>query len=40
MVFDLLLKENVHLPVYYGEASQGEFQLTHRKEYLEMLEER
>lgn len=40
MVFDLLLEENVHLPVYYSEASQGAFPLTHRKEYLEMLEDR
>lgn len=40
MVFDLLLKENVHLPVYYSEASQGGFPLTHRKEYLETLEDR
>lgn len=40
MVFDLLLKENVHLPVYYGEASHGEFPLTHRKEYLDIVEDR
>lgn len=40
MVFDLLLKENVHLPVYYNEASQRPFQLTRRKEYLEILEGR
>lgn len=40
MVFDLLLKENVHLPVYYSEASRGAFSLTHRKEYLEKPEDR
>lgn len=40
MVFDLLLKENVHLLVYYSEASLGAFPLTHHKEYLEMLEDR
>lgn len=40
MVFDLLLKENVHLPVYYSETSQGAFPLTHHKEYLEMPEDR
>lgn len=37
MVFDLLLKENVHLPVRY---TQGAFPLTHHKEYLELLEDR
>lgn len=40
MVFDLLLKENVHLPVYYSEESQGAFPLMHREEYLEMLKDR
>lgn len=40
MVFDLLLKENVHLPVYYSEASQGAFLLTRHEEYLEMLKDR
>jgi len=40
MVFDLLLKENVHLPVYSSEASQGAFPLARRKEYLEMLDDR
>lgn len=40
MVFDLLLKENVHLPVYCNEASQRPFPLTCRKEYLEILEDR
>lgn len=40
MVFDLLLKENVHLPVYYSEASQGALPLTRHKEYLEMLKDR
>lgn len=40
MVFDLLPKESVHLPVYYSEESQGAFPLAHHKGYLEVLEDR